>query len=172
MIRNPSNKPGYIPAISLWEPWAILMALEEKRNETRGWGTAYRGPVIIHASQQFTPEQREICWDQPFREVFLATIFADVDWSLLGGLSAPAYDKMLRERMICRALLCEVNIVDCRQTISKAAARHRYGEYETAFGDYNPGRYAIVTEFVRRFEEPIEYSGQQGWFSVPEELVR
>ncbi|BDI33441.1 hypothetical protein CCAX7_54920 [Capsulimonas corticalis] len=171
MIINPPVKPRFIPATSLWNPWAMLMALEEKRNETRHWSTTYRGPIVIHAAQRFQPGERLKCAEQPFKEVFLATILKDVDWDALGGRTAAAYDKVIRDLMPCSALLCIVNIVDCRETTSKAAARHRYGDYEEAFGDYNPGRYAFVTEMVRVFEEPIPYSGKQGWFHVPEELV-
>jgi len=39
-----------IRCISLMEPWASLVALGYKRIETRGWATAYRGPLGIHAS--------------------------------------------------------------------------------------------------------------------------
>ena len=35
--------------ISLWEPWATLLATGQKRIETRSWSTDYRGPVAIHA---------------------------------------------------------------------------------------------------------------------------
>jgi hypothetical protein len=40
-----------IKAISLWQPWASLMALGLKRHETRHWPTAYRGPIAIHAAK-------------------------------------------------------------------------------------------------------------------------
>lgn len=39
-------------AISLWQPWASLIALGIKRIETRGWPTAYRGPLLIHAAKR------------------------------------------------------------------------------------------------------------------------
>ena len=39
-------------AITLWDPWASAMALELKRNETRGWSTPYRGPLAIHAAKR------------------------------------------------------------------------------------------------------------------------
>ena len=37
--------------ISLWEPWATLMALGAKKVETRSWDTNYRGLLAIHASK-------------------------------------------------------------------------------------------------------------------------
>lgn len=36
-------------ALTLWQPWASLVALGIKTIETRSWGTRYRGPLVIHA---------------------------------------------------------------------------------------------------------------------------
>jgi activating signal cointegrator 1 len=38
------------PAITLWQPWASLVACGAKTWETRGWPTKYRGPLRIHAA--------------------------------------------------------------------------------------------------------------------------
>ena len=38
-----------IKLISLWEPWATLMAIGAKRIETRSWRTPYRGWLAIQA---------------------------------------------------------------------------------------------------------------------------
>jgi len=42
-------------ALSLWQPWASLIALDVKRIETRGWSTKYRGPLAIHAGKSEPP---------------------------------------------------------------------------------------------------------------------
>jgi hypothetical protein len=42
--------------ISLIQPWASLVLLGEKRYETRNWSTAYRGPLLIHASKGMPPQ--------------------------------------------------------------------------------------------------------------------
>ena len=39
-------------ALSLWQPYASLVALGVKRIETRSWQTSYRGPLAIHAAQR------------------------------------------------------------------------------------------------------------------------
>ena len=44
-----------IKAISLWQPWASLIALGGKKIETRSWPTKYRGPLAIHASKNQPP---------------------------------------------------------------------------------------------------------------------
>lgn len=38
-------------ALTVIQPWASLIATGEKRFETRGWGTRYRGPLAIHAGK-------------------------------------------------------------------------------------------------------------------------
>lgn len=43
-------------ALSLWQPWATLMAERYKRIETRSWPTKYRGELAIHAAKKIAPE--------------------------------------------------------------------------------------------------------------------
>ncbi len=38
-------------ALSLLQPWATLVVIGVKQIETRSWSTAYRGPLLIHASK-------------------------------------------------------------------------------------------------------------------------
>jgi len=48
-------------AITLYQPWATLVALGKKKIETRSWKTDYRGPLAIHVAKKFTGEQRMLC---------------------------------------------------------------------------------------------------------------
>lgn len=41
-----------VTALSLWQPWASLVALGAKTIETRSWSTKYRGPLLIHAARR------------------------------------------------------------------------------------------------------------------------
>ena len=52
-LLAPSDLCGgdLVPALSLWEPWASLMAVGAKTIETRSWATRYRGPLLICASK-------------------------------------------------------------------------------------------------------------------------
>lgn len=50
-----------IKAITLWQPWATLIALGLKKYETRSWLTYYRGPLVIHAAnRKMTPAERSL----------------------------------------------------------------------------------------------------------------
>jgi hypothetical protein len=46
-----------LPAITLWQPWASLVACGAKRWETRGQRTRYRGRIAIHASSVPQPHE-------------------------------------------------------------------------------------------------------------------
>lgn len=37
-------------AITIWQPWASLIACGAKQYETRSWATSYRGLIAIHAA--------------------------------------------------------------------------------------------------------------------------
>ena len=38
--------------ITLWQPWATLLAAGTKICETRSWKTNYRGEILIHAGKK------------------------------------------------------------------------------------------------------------------------
>lgn len=59
-------------AISLWQPWATLVAIDAKRFETRSWKTNYRGLLAIHAAKKFELVQKEYCLQDPFFAVLKA----------------------------------------------------------------------------------------------------
>lgn len=42
-------------ALTLYQPWAQLVALGVKSIETRSWSTSYRGPLAIHAALTTKP---------------------------------------------------------------------------------------------------------------------
>lgn len=50
--------------ISLWEPWASLMAIGAKKIETRSWATSYRGWLAIHAAKRWTAAERDFASDR------------------------------------------------------------------------------------------------------------
>ncbi|KVD71843.1 hypothetical protein WI89_01060 [Burkholderia ubonensis] len=46
-------------ALSIRQPWAWLVASGHKDIENRTWRTAYRGPLLIHASAGMTRQEYE-----------------------------------------------------------------------------------------------------------------
>jgi activating signal cointegrator 1 len=155
-------------ALSLTQPWASLVALGEKRIETRSWPTSYRGPLAIHAAKGFPKPCRDLCAQEPFASA--------LRHSGVGGLGLLTPAKALP----LGAILAVVTVVDCLPTVNAELAFQaveqldppeegdvRRVERERAFGDYSPGRYAWVLEDARALREPVEARGALGLWNLP-----
>lgn len=129
-------------AISLWQPWATLMALGLKKIETRHWSTRYRGPLLIHAAKKIVPD--------PNWHVFYA-----IEKAGLRILELPR-----------GCLLCKLDLMDCK----RIELDDRFESPELFYGDFTPGRYIWITENVTAFD-PIPYRGSQGFFEVPNKIA-
>jgi hypothetical protein len=70
--------------------------------------------------------------------------------------------------------VCVVEVYDCVETDAYAAgdvfASASY--LEACLGDYSVGRFVWRTRNLRRFDKPFPVKGSQGFFDVPDELVR
>lgn len=129
-------------AISLWQPWATLVAIGAKQYETRSWYWRYRGPLAIHAAKRFDPNIRDLCMTDPFRRTLKAAGLDPMDLPL--GM-----------------IVCTCQVVRCELT---EAVRPTISDLERAFGDYRPGRFAAKLDNVRRLEVPSPWRGAQGFF--------
>src|SRR5262245_18042005 len=57
-----------IMGLSLWQPWASLIAIGAKKIETRSWPTNYRGLVAIHAAKRFQEPERMLVGEHRFMD--------------------------------------------------------------------------------------------------------
>lgn len=136
-------------ALSLWQPWATLIAIGVKQYETRSWATPYRGPLLIHAARRFQLEERQTCLISPFRECLQKAGYKSTYDLPLGAYIAVAY---------------LIEIVPTR------AIRNNLSGQESAFGNYADGRYAWKLERVQALPEPIPARGYQGLWNPLEGL--
>ena len=139
--------------ISLWQPWASLIAYEKKLVETRSWATSYRGPIAIHAAKRWTREEQEICKTEPFK-------------TALRGITLPF-----------GAIIATATLADCLPMGgSKGEVAFFYdwvknlSDTESDFGFYDYDRFGWIFENVQRLPEPIPYKGAQGLFEVYDNL--
>jgi hypothetical protein len=133
-----------IRAISLWNPWALLVAIEAKRYETRHWTASYRGPLIIHAAKK---------WDGDLRNTCRMNVFK-------AALEPKGYS-FANVGETCGAALCVVDLVAIHRT---ADLVETINSSERKFGDWTAGRYAWEIQNVRRFRQPIPMKGHQGFW--------
>jgi activating signal cointegrator 1 len=144
-----------VKVLTLWEPWASLVALGYKRVETRCWATRYRGPLAIHAAAKLPPK-----WlgasrhETEFRDELADCFNARRDSDDRTGLHV---DEVIRS-LPYGAVLCIVDLVAVRET------GEVYDDLDTRehiFGNYEDGRYAWFLEMVEKFENPIPAKGNR-----------
>lgn len=143
--------------LSLWEPWATLMAVGAKRIETRGWKTWYRGWLAIHASKGGLAKSQ-------LRECLSDSIFTEALRSV-----------ELKPGHIV-AVVKLVEVAPTEKTERLMGVFEYYKELDTArertFGDYQPGRFGWVTEDHFRLPSPIPYKASQGLCDVQPEALK
>jgi len=148
-------------AITLYQPWATLIALGLKRFETRHWATTWRGEIAIHAGAARTDWnklQRELAHYRSGQYTCGNGSLADVYFRYQTGLLPNGL--RLNEPMPFSAVLCIVKIVDCiPMTPDFIIGQTRE---ERAVGGWAPGRYAWQLEMVEQFAQPIPAKGGQG----------
>lgn len=148
-------------ALSLWQPWATLVAIGAKQCETRSWETLYRGPIAIHAAKKWSRDLIDICRTEPFRSVI------EPMRPNMGG--AFYFDDALpmilpRGVIVATAYLVQCVRIDASTTPSDPTER--------AFGDYTPGRFRWNLENIQPLSEPIPFVGRQGLFDIPDSILQ
>lgn len=136
-------------AVSLWQPWATLIAIGAKRIETRNWPaprSIVGQRIAIHAAKRTS--ELWICQEPPFNEYVHEAELP------LGAVIATA--------VIARCVeMNELSIAELERT----------RPHEAAFGHYAIGRFAWVLRDVVQLPEPVSFRGAQGVFDVPDELL-
>jgi hypothetical protein len=115
-------------ALTLWQPWASLVALSEKKVETRVWETRYRGPLAIHAAARIPPAWLGASRQFPEFQTELADVFCVRKRDL-----AAKVDVMLpRGAVLCIVRLVGIERAECAVGI--------LCQRELIFGNYEEGR--------------------------------
>lgn len=142
-------------ALTLWQPWATLVAMEVKKIETRCWSTKYRGEIAIHSAARMpTIYLGGSARTDPFRDE-LAEVFAvRRDRDDRGGKHVDDIIHGLPHGKV----LCVVRLVSIEET---ADVRELISDRERVFGNYEDGRYAWHLEMVQVFEPPIATKGNR-----------
>lgn len=130
--------------VSVMQPWASLILAGHKHYETRGWRTAYRGPLLIHASGRRIKTALELCNYEPFRTCLLAAGYRKIDDLPFGKV------------------IGQVDLIDCKDAEAEAAD---INDWEKAFGDFSPGRWAWQLMNPHSFDGPT-LRGKLGLFDV------
>jgi hypothetical protein len=144
-------------AITLTQPWATLVAVGEKRVETRAWGTHRRGAIAIHAAKGFPDDARSICYDEPFRSTLLRHGYENA--AQLPTAAIVAVTDLAR---------CELFKPDSEAIIRAYSDDGRMPAHEADFGDFTAGRYGLLTRNTIKLPHPIVARGMLGFWRIPE----
>ena len=135
-----NDRDGTIKALTLWQPWATMMALGFKTVETRSWSTDYRGPLAIHAAQNFPAEARKFCRENKVKRILDAYGY--------GRLS-----ELPRGVVVAYGTLADV--------LPAHTILNSIGLDEHLLGEYSPGRFAWRIINCHRLLTPIPAKGKQ-----------
>lgn len=127
-------------AVTLWEPWATLIGLREKKIETRS-RPVRPGPILIHASRTWKPWQRELV-RQPYFHAHLPQMYVP-----LHGV------------FVCRAVVEVCARVPWGWVPGDCVGGREVSAQERAFGDVHPGRWLWFLKNVVRVE-PLPAKGR------------
>lgn len=156
-------------AITLWQPWASLVALGVKTIETRAWSTSYRGPLAIHAAQgeRWRHGQRFGDW--------LAYRTSKTHPARIYNRDAPPLVRGLPLGAVV-ATCTLTDVVPTEECIwipddGIAGGERHWGvgdncaaviEAEKLYGNYAPGRFAWLFNDIEHLAEPVLARGRQG----------
>jgi hypothetical protein len=158
-----------LKAISLWQPWASLIAIGAKPYETRSWAppkSLIGQRIAIHAAKKPWVEVCDTLDERTFAAM-RATLIRSPAGLRLGCLPLGA--------IVCTAVLSGAYQVIQAPADSVIREPHRqwrnelgstFRPAEDLFGDYSPGRWVWALQDVVRLDVPIPCRGRQGWFDV------
>ena len=155
--------------LTLWEPWATLIAQGDKALETRGWQPPWYllqsdARLVIHAGRRWQSQQARLCEQEPFRQVLTSWPFDEATGALPAGWLPPRLGDAVA---ICRLGGVIATQLDRDRVIVEAAKRDADpGPFELEFGDFRGGRYAWCLADVCPLTTPVALVGQQTTFPI------
>ena len=144
-------------ALTLYQPWATLVAIGAKKIETRSWSTNYRGPLAIHASNERKyidmRSKYYICDKEPFYSVLME------EYGPFKVLGLP------HEILPRGAIIAICKLEGCFKIEEGLLLKRQ----ERLFGDYTPGRFRWMLGEVKKLKKPITTKGAMGLWELKEE---
>lgn len=155
-------------ALTLTQPWATLVALGEKRIETRSWSTNYRGKLAIHAAKGFPKDARFLLGETPFYEILFETHHIQEKALPLGAIVATC-DLVAIHKIPSMPRHFPRGVAEDHPLASYPVVLPPQHDQERAFGDYTPGRYAWLLTNVQKLAAPIPAKGALGLWDWDEQ---
>jgi len=150
-------------ALTIWQPYALLLVLGLKRFETRGWYTTYRGPLVIHAAKKFDAAIVDDIARVRRLVQSLDELPGRFGWTTAQRNLA---DTPWNSPQLFGRALGIVQLHDCRPMPQAP------NEFENSVGHYGPGRVGWECVQPIAFDAPIEATGRQGIWTPDATICR
>lgn len=142
-------------ALTLTQPWASLIALGEKRIETRDWAINRPQRIAIHAAKGLA---EPVCNEDGLRQIVATEPFA----TALGR-----HGITIAEQLPRAVIIAEVDVIACIPTDrldvqleqNVALGHFKEAEFERDFGGYDPGRFAWLLDNLVVHDPPSPWRG-------------
>ena len=134
-------------ALTIKQPWATLIALGEKKFETRSWQTKHRGPLAIHAGKSV---DKEACNDREIKQALAKHGITSYKQLPIGAVIATA------EIAQCHSITKDW----CECGVAETDKGEKIEGDEYCFGYYEEGRFAWEIANVQVLNVPVPAKGQ------------
>lgn len=142
-------------AISLTQPWATLVARQQKLVETRSWATSFRGPIAIHAAKGFPRECQALVAEKVFQGAL--------------GLATPDPKLLPRGVIVAIAELTRCWRFPFERDETSIFGTIAHAEHEIDFGDYTAGRYGFALAKIVPLVNPVAAKGALSLWAIDDE---
>ena len=160
-----------IRVITLYQPWATLLAYGIKQNETRPKPTSHtaeKGIYLIHAAKKWTKEQSDLCLTEPFKsnlENLGYPASLESHYASVNGLDGVVFP--------LGQIIGSFEVKECaevigyhqRLTILSNDMKFDMSDPELKFGDYTMKRSIWIGQNHQILQNPIPYKEQQGYYA-------
>lgn len=153
--------------ISIVQPWATLIALGEKKFETRSWATKHRGELAIHASKKV---DKEAFTDETIYMTLRKHGILTVNDLPTGAIVA------ITKLTNCYGIeffngRVELVMKNIHGGVYVDVEGMEVEGNEVKFGWYDDGRFAWELSDTRQLVKPIPAKGQLGLWNYPQKDV-
>ena len=156
-------------ALTLWQPWATLIALGLKRYETRSWSTNYRGPLMIHAAKRPCSLAELRSWGLlAVRQTNPKPVQTDIEQALV---------PFLTQGFTYGAVVAVAELTGCPKMYGvndipgQGIHIGSQTQLERTVGNWRPGRFAWTLEKVCGLAKPVLVVGRQKLW-IPDEDIQ
>lgn len=136
--------------LTIRQPWATLIALGQKKIETRSWKSKYRGSLLIHAGKSI---DKKSCLREPIKSALKNHGYTEKN--LPTGVIIAKCE--LIDCIKMKDWIADTSLKVIKATLENGKA---ITGNELELGDFTPGRYSWILDNIELLKNPIPAKGK------------